>query len=172
MKSVEIYTDGACSYNPGPGGWCAILLYKKGENCHEKCVSGGEAVTTNNRMELTAVIEGLKQLKTRCKVALYSDSAYVVNAFNENWIGKWKINGWKKSVNSKEDIKNRDLWEALYKEVSAHEVEFVKVKGHSDVDYNNRCDEVARSEILKFAPLDPKINEGRGFEVDSETDPD
>ena len=106
MKSVEIYTDGACSCNPGPGGWCAILLYRG----HEKCVSGGEALTTNNRMELIAVIEGLKQLKTRCHVDLYSDSAYEVRAFTENWIGKWKRNGWKKSPNSEQDVKNRDLW--------------------------------------------------------------
>ncbi len=146
MKKVEIYTDGACSYNPGPGGWCAILIYKG----HEKVVSGGEASTTNNRMELTAVIEGLKQLNTRCKVELFSDSAYVVRAFNENWITKWKNNGWKKSVNSTQDIKNRDLWEELFRQVSAHEVEFVKVKGHSDVEYNNRCDEVARNEISAF----------------------
>ena len=101
-------------------------------------------------MELTAVIEGLKQLSTRCKVELFSDSAYVVRAFNENWITKWKNNGWKKSVNSTQDIKNRDLWEELFRQVSAHEVEFVKVKGHSDNEYNNRCDEVARNEISAF----------------------
>ena len=141
MKSVEIYTDGACSCNPGPGGWCAILLYRG----HEKCVSGGEALTTNNRMELIAVIEGLKQLKTRCHVDLYS---------TENWIGKWKRNGWKKSPNSEQDVKNRDLWEELYRQVSLHEVVFVKVKGHSDVEYNNRCDEIARAEISKFSVSD------------------
>lgn len=150
MKSVEIYTDGACSCNPGPGGWCAILLYRG----HEKCVSGGEALTTNNRMELIAVIEGLKQLKTRCHVDLYSDSAYVVRAFTENWIGKWKRNGWKKSPNSEQDVKNRDLWEELCRQVSLHEVTFVKVKGHSDVEYNNRCDEIARAEISKFSVSD------------------
>lgn len=143
MKQVEIYTDGACSGNPGPGGWAAILIYKG----TEKLLSGGENETTNNRMEITAVIEGLKALKEACFVTLYSDSAYVVNAFDQQWIYNWYKNGWKKKPNAAEDIKNRDLWEELFGETKKHSVKFVKVKGHSDNEYNNRCDTMARREI-------------------------
>ncbi len=141
MKKVIIYTDGACSGNPGPGGWGTILMYED----NKKEISGGKKDTTNNVMEVTAVIEGLKLLKYPCEVEIYSDSAYVVNAFNQNWITNWKKNGWKNS--KKEDVKNRELWEKLESLMSEHKVTFIKVKGHSDNEYNNRCDELARNAI-------------------------
>ncbi len=144
MKKVEIYTDGACSVNPGVGGYCAILLYKD----KEKVVSGAKKDTTNNVMELTAVIVGLKALKERCEVNLYSDSAYVVNAINEGWIYNWQLNGWKTS--SKEPVKNAELWTELLALLKMHKVTFIKVKGHSDNELNNRCDKIARAEISKF----------------------
>lgn len=141
MEEVTIYTDGACSGNPGPGGWGALLMYKD----TKKEISGGKEDTTNNVMELTAVIEGLKLLKFPCKVKLYSDSAYVVNGFNQKWIYGWIKNGWKNS--SKEPVKNKELWQELYNLTKIHEVEFIKVKGHADNEYNNRCDELARNAI-------------------------
>lgn len=141
MEEVIIYTDGACSGNPGPGGWGSILMYKE----NKKEISGGKSNTTNNVMELTAVIEGLKLLKFPCKVKLYSDSAYVVNAFNQKWIYGWLKNGWKNS--NKEPVKNKELWQQLYELTKIHEVEFIKVKGHADNKYNNRCDELARNAI-------------------------
>ena len=144
MEEVIIYTDGACSGNPGPGGWGSILMYKG----NSKEISGGKENTTNNIMELTAVIEGLKLLKFPCKVKLYSDSAYVVNAFNEKWIYGWLKNGWRNS--SKEPVKNKELWQELYNLTKIHEVEFIKVKGHSDNEYNNRCDELARNAIQEL----------------------
>ena len=141
MEEVIIYTDGACSGNPGPGGWGSILMYKG----NKKEISGGKEDTTNNVMELTAVIEGLKLLKFPCKVKLYSDSAYVVNAFVQKWIYGWLKNGW---VNSnKEPVKNKELWQELYDLTKVHDVEFIKFKGHSDNKYNNRCDELARNAI-------------------------
>ncbi len=143
MEEVTIYTDGACSGNPGPGGWGAILMYKD----KKKEISGGNPETTNNIMELTAVIEGLKMLKFPCKVSLYSDSAYVVNAFEQKWIYGWMKNGWKTS--GKAPVKNKELWQQLYSLTKEHEVTFIKVKGHSDNEYNNRCDELARNEISK-----------------------
>ena len=141
MKKVIIYTDGACSGNPGPGGWGAILM------CDDvkKEISGGKKDTTNNIMEITAVIEGLKLLKYPCEVEVYSDSAYVVNAFNQNWIMGWKKNGWKNS--SKEEVKNKELWQELDELTHVHDVTFIKVKGHADNEYNNRCDELARMAI-------------------------
>lgn len=144
MEEVIIYTDGACSGNPGPGGWGSILMYKD----NKKEISGGKENTTNNIMELTAVIEGLKLLKFPCKVKLYSDSAYVVNAFNQKWIYGWLKNGWKNA--SKEPVKNKELWQELYDLTKIHEVEFIKVKGHSDNEYNNRCDELARNAIQEL----------------------
>ena len=144
MEEVVIYTDGACSGNPGPGGWGSILMYKG----NKKEISGGKKDTTNNIMELTAVIEALKLLKFKCKVSLYSDSAYVVNAFNQKWIYGWMKNGWKNA--SKEPVKNKELWEELYELTKTHEVTFIKVKGHSDNEYNNRCDEMAREEVTKL----------------------
>lgn len=141
MDKVIIYTDGACSGNPGPGGWGSILMM--GENRKE--ISGGKKDTTNNVMELTAVIEALKLLKRPCKVDLYSDSAYVVNAFLQNWILGWIKNGWKNS--SKEEVKNKELWQELFSLTKIHDVTFHKVKGHGDNEYNNRCDELARNAI-------------------------
>jgi len=143
MEKVVIYTDGACSGNPGPGGWGAILMYKG----VKKEISGGSKQTTNNIMELTAVIEGLKMLKFPCEVDLYSDSAYVVNAFEQKWIFGWLKKNWKTA--SGYPVKNKELWEELYGLTKIHTVNFIKVKGHSDNEYNNRCDELARSEIEK-----------------------
>lgn len=145
MKEVEIYTDGACSGNPGDGGWGAILIYKG----TEKILSGYEKNTTNNRMELRAAIEGLKALKEPCRVKLYSDSAYLINSFNEGWIDNWKRNGWTRS-DKKEELKNQDLWKELERLTNVHSVDFIKVKGHSDNEYNNRCDKLATGEILKM----------------------
>ena len=141
MEKVVIYTDGACSGNPGPGGWGTILMYKD----VKKEISGGVKQTTNNIMEITAVIEGLKMLKYKCEVEIYSDSAYVVNAFNNHWIEGWIKKNWINS--SKEPVKNKELWQELYNLVKQHEVKFIKVKGHSDNEYNNRCDELARTAI-------------------------
>lgn len=141
MEEVIIYTDGACSGNPGPGGWGAILII----NENKKEISGGNKNTTNNVMELTAVIEALKLLKRPCNVNLYSDSAYVVNAFLQNWILGWIKNGWKNS--NKEDVKNKELWQELISLTKVHNVTFHKVKGHADNKYNNRCDELARNAI-------------------------
>lgn len=143
MEEVIIYTDGACSGNPGAGGWGSILMYKD----TKKEISGGKENTTNNVMELTAVIEGIKLLKFPCKVKLYSDSAYVVNAFNQKWIYGWLKNGWKNA--SKEPVKNKELWQKLYNLTKIHDVEFIKVKGHADNEFNNRCDELARNAIKK-----------------------
>lgn len=144
MEKVVIYTDGACSGNPGPGGWGSILMYKE----NKKEVSGGKKDTTNNIMELTAVIEGLKLLKFPCEVELYSDSAYVVNAFEKGWIYNWVKNHWKTA--GKDPVKNQELWKELYDLTKTHKVKFNKVKGHSDNEYNNRCDELARNAIEKM----------------------
>lgn len=145
ISEVTIYTDGACSGNPGPGGWAAILM----AGGAKKELSGGERDTTNNRMELMAVIEGLKALKRPCKVDVYSDSAYVVNAFEQNWIGKWMRNGWKNSA--KAEVANSDLWKELIDLTSKHSVTFHKVKGHADNEFNNRCDELAVAEWKRLS---------------------
>lgn len=144
MDEITIYTDGACSGNPGPGGWGAILIM--GENRKE--ISGGAKDTTNNIMELTAVIEALKILKRPCKVNLYSDSAYVVNAFLQKWIYGWIKKGWVTA--NKEPVKNKELWMELYDLTKVHDVTFNKVKGHADNEFNNRCDELAVAESQKF----------------------
>ena len=144
MDKVILYTDGACSGNPGPGGWGAILMFKE----VKKEISGGVKNTTNNIMEITAVIEGLKSLNRPCEVEVYSDSAYVVNAFDKGWIYGWIKNNWKTS--NKEPVKNKELWEELYGLTKVHTVKFIKVKGHSDNEYNNRCDYLAREEITKL----------------------
>ena len=144
MKTVDIYTDGACSGNPGVGGYCAILLY----NGAEKVVSGSSKQTTNNQMEILAVIMGLKALKEPCIVNLYSDSAYVVEAFNQGWINNWQKNNWKTA--DKKDVKNKELWVDLFSEYSKHKVNFIKVKGHSDNEFNNKCDKIAVSEYKKL----------------------
>ncbi|MFD1425930.1 ribonuclease HI [Kroppenstedtia sanguinis] len=143
MKEVTIYTDGACSGNPGPGGWGAVLIH--GEQCKE--ITGGSRQTTNNRMELTAALEALKNLKQPCQVKICADSAYLVNCFKQKWYINWERRGWVNSRN--EPVENKDLWQELLREVRKHEVEFVKVKGHSDVELNNRCDELARKAIPK-----------------------
>ena len=136
MKEVCLYTDGACRGNPGVGGWGAILVYGK----YEKEMSGGEAETTNNRMELTAAIEGLSALKEPCRVALFSDSKYLVDAFLEGWVYNWKKNGWRRG---KEGVKNPDLWEKLLFLTAKHDVIFHWVKGHDGHSYNERCDKLA-----------------------------
>ena len=145
MKTVTLYTDGACSGNPGPGGWGAILLY--GE--HEKQLSGGEAETTNNRMELTAVIRGLEALRERCVVELYSDSRYVIDALEKGWAWGWRKKGWIKS--DKKPALNTDLWEILLPLTETHELHYHWVKGHAENEYNNRCDALAVKEREKFA---------------------
>ena len=143
MKEIILYTDGACSGNPGIGGWGAILFYKD----IKKELSGGEEQTTNNRMELMAVIKGLEAIKENCKVDIYSDSAYVVNAFLQDWVSNWKNNGWRTAKGS---VQNQDLWQKLLSLLEKHEVQWHKVKGHADNEYNNRCDALARGEITKI----------------------
>lgn len=144
MKTVDLFTDGACSGNPGKGGYCAILIY----NGIERIISGSEEQTTNNRMELLAVIYGLKALKEPCVVNVYSDSQYVVDAFNKKWIFDWLKNSWKTS--SKKEVKNVDLWQLLIELTKTHKVIFNKVKGHSDNIINNRCDQIAVEEYKKL----------------------
>lgn len=141
MKTVEIYTDGACSGNPGPGGWAALLIHDD----HQREISGFEPHTTNQRMELRAAVEGLKALKYPCRVKLYSDSAYLINAFRQEWIDAWLANGWLNS--QKKPVENRDLWEEIIRLTRIHQVEWIKVSGHRDNQYNNRCDLLARNAI-------------------------
>ena len=143
MKIVDIYTDGACSGNPGAGGYCSILIYKG----IEKIVSGYEPNTTNNRMELLAIIKGLQCLKEKCKVNLYSDSQYAIDAFNKGWIEAWQNNNWRTA--DKKEVKNIDLWQELLLLSNKHEITYIKVKGHTDNEYNNRCDKIAVSEYKK-----------------------
>jgi len=139
MKRVQIYTDGACSGNPGPGGWGAILIY--GEV--EKEISGGEVSTTNNRMELISVIKALETLKEPCEVELYTDSQYVANAINCGWLESWRRMGWKRKGG---DVKNPDLWIKLIPLLGTHDVKFIWVRGHAENEYNERCDELAVTE--------------------------
>lgn len=144
MKKITIYTDGACSFNPGPGGWGCVLLY----NNIEKSFSGFEKETTNNRMEMQAVIEALSRLKEPCEIDLYSDSAYIVNAFQNNWIDSWQKKNWKTSDNK--EVKNIDLWLKILELSSKHKINWFKVKGHADNVYNNKCDTLARGEVDKY----------------------
>lgn len=144
MKTVEIFTDGACSGNPGPGGYGAILRYKG----TEKEICGGERETTNNRMELTAVIEALKLLKEPCEVQLYSDSQYVCNAFNLGWVEKWRTKNWMRTKN--EPVKNPDLWKELYSLCQKHKVTYNWVKGHDGHPENERCDRLAVGYYQRF----------------------
>ena len=137
MKKIQIYTDGACSGNPGKGGWGAVLVY----NGKEKEISGGEDMTTNNRRELTAVVEALSALKEACEVTLTTDSKYVCDAINKGWVYSWKSKGWKKA--DKKPALNVDLWEKLLALLEVHKVEFVWVKGHNGHPYNERCDRLA-----------------------------
>ena len=143
-KHVDIFTDGACSGNPGPGGWGAILRYGQ----HEKELSGGEADTTNNRMELTAVISALSCLKESCSVTLCTDSKYVAEAITKGWAESWRANGWKKA--DKKPALNSDLWDELLGLLDKHEVEIVWVKGHAGHPENERCDKLATSQIDIF----------------------
>jgi len=139
MKNVAIYTDGACSGNPGPGGWGAILIYKN----TNKELSGGEISTTNNRMELISVISALEALREPCEVDLYTDSKYVANAINLGWLESWRKRGWKRKGG---EVKNLDLWLKLVPLLETHSVRLNWIKGHADNEYNNRCDELAVSE--------------------------
>jgi ribonuclease HI len=143
MKRVAVYTDGACSGNPGPGGWGAVLLY--GEKKRE--LSGGAAATTNNRMELTAVISAISALTEPCEVTLYTDSKYVSDAVNKGWLKSWQRMNWKKKDG---EVKNPDLWQALLPLLAEHRVTFVWVKGHAENEYNNRCDTLAVAETGKY----------------------
>ena len=140
-KKIIIYTDGACSGNPGKGGWGALLMF--GSTVRE--ISGYSPATTNNRMELSAAIEAIEALKEPCEVHLYSDSSYLVNAINEGWLKRWTANNWKTAA--KKSVENIDLWQKILALIRVHDVTFHKVKGHSDNPYNNRCDELARQAI-------------------------
>lgn len=144
LKKVDIFTDGACSGNPGPGGWGAILRYCN----HELELSGGEKSTTNNRMELTAVIEALKRLKEKCSVTIYTDSKYVADAFLQGWIWNWAKNGWKKS--DKKPVLNPELWQTLLTEIRKHDYKIVWVKGHAGHPENERCDKLATAKSAEF----------------------
>ena len=144
MKTVTLYTDGACSGNPGPGGWGAILEYMG----HEKELSGGEENTTNNRMELTAVIEGLSKLKEPCIVELYSDSKYVIDGLQKGWAAGWKRKGWKKSDGS--PALNPELWDRLLTAIAPHTITYNWVKGHAGHPFNERCDVLATTEADKY----------------------
>jgi len=146
MKRVELYTDGACSGNPGPGGWGAILKYKS----HERELSGGDPHTTNNRMELLAAIMGLEMLTEPCAVTLTSDSRYLIDAMTKGWAQKWRNNNWVKP--DKEPAKNPDLWERLLSLCATHQVAFVWVRGHADNQYNNRCDALAVEASRRILP--------------------
>lgn len=154
-KQVNIYTDGACSGNPGPGGWGCILEFGP----HRKEMSGYMAGTTNNRMELFAAISALGALKEPCDVKLYSDSAYLVNAFNEHWIGGWKKRGWKNAAG--QAVENQDLWFILLAQTKKHHVTFYKVKGHADHPENIRCDELATGAIKEYRRINAMDEESK-----------
>ncbi len=140
LTEVELWADGACSGNPGPGGWAALL--RRGQ--HERVLAGGTELTTNNKMELTGVLKGLEALKRPCRVRVHVDSSYVKNAFTSGWVGRWQRNGW--LTTEKQPVKNRDLWQALLAQVARHEIEWVKVAGHSGVKLNERVDQLACAE--------------------------
>lgn len=143
MKQVTIYTDGACSGNPGAGGWAAILVY----NGREKAISGGERSTTNNRMELMAVISALEALKEPCEVELWTDSQYIARAVNEHWLENWKKRGWRRKEG---ELKNPELWQSLDKLLNVHSVHFNWLRGHDGHEYNERCDALAVAERDKY----------------------
>ncbi len=155
LKAVDIFTDGACSGNPGPGGWAAILRYGQ----HELEISGSMPQTTNNRMEVFALISALGKLKTRCQVTVHSDSAYLVNAFNQHWLDNWQKRGWKNSEGK--PVENQDLWRLLLLTINkkGHIVIFNKVKGHSDHPENNRCDAMARDAIQQYLARNPDLGD-------------
>lgn len=143
MDTVEIYTDGACSGNPGPGGWAAILRHGQSE----KEIAGHAAATTNNRMELTAVIEALKRLKRPCQVVICSDSTYLIDSFAKGWLANWKRNGWKRGPHKRDPVPNADLWQELDQLVSKHKVKWQKVRGHAGHELNERVDRLAVQQI-------------------------
>lgn len=143
-KTVIIYTDGACSGNPGPGGWAALLQWNK----QEKELSGGEHQTTNNRMEMRAIIEALKAINQPCNVKIHSDSALIINTFQKGWIDSWIKRGWKKS--NKKPVENQDLWKEMLRAIKPHNVEWIKVKGHADNERNNRVDRLAVEASKKY----------------------
>lgn len=144
LKKVELYTDGACSGNPGVGGWASILIY----NGKEKILSGAEEETTNNKMEILSVIKGLEALKEPCDVTVYSDSQYTVSPFIDGYINSWILSGWR--LADKKPVKNVEYWKRLIELTNVHKVNFIKVKGHADNENNNRCDKIARGEIKNF----------------------
>lgn len=145
MKRVEIYTDGACSGNPGPGGWASVLIYKD----KRLELSGYEERTTNNRMELLAAIKALRALKEPCEAMVYSDSAYLIHAFQKKWLENWQKKNWLTS--QKKPVENQDLWKELLELSQVHQIHWIKVKGHADNPGNNRCDELARGEIRQHS---------------------
>lgn len=147
LKRIDLYTDGACSGNPGVGGWACILIYKG----VEKILSGGDRETTNNKMELLSIIKGLEALKEKCDVTVYSDSNYAVSPFIEGYLDNWILSGWR--LADKKPVKNLELWKRLVELTNVHKVTFVKVKGHSDNENNNRCDKLARAEIKKITAV-------------------
>lgn len=148
MKKIEIYTDGACSGNPGPGGWGALLRYHADGKVYEKELSGGAAQTTNNRMELTGLLEALRCLKESCEIELYSDSQYLINGLEKGWAKGWRARGWKKA--DKSPALNPDLWEALLTETGKHTLHYHWVKGHAGHPENERCDRMAVAESKKY----------------------
>lgn len=151
MKNLTIYTDGSCLGNPGPGGWAAIIIY----NNHKKEISGGYQNTTNNRMELMAIIKALGILKESCKIELYTDSQYVCNAINNNWVDNWMKNNWKKRDGK--SVLNCDLWISLFEKIKRHNINFNWIRGHNGTPENERCDYLARMEALKDnLPIDIK----------------
>ena len=161
LKHVDIFTDGACSGNPGPGGWAAILRY----GAHEMEISGSMPQTTNNRMEVFALISALGKLKMRCDITVYSDSAYLVNAFNDHWIENWQRRGWKTSEGK--PVENQEMWRLLLLTIErkGHRVSFVKVKGHADHPENNRCDAMAREAIRQYLARNPDLGDMQQINV-------
>ncbi|MBE5782835.1 MAG: ribonuclease HI [Clostridiales bacterium] len=161
LKAVDIFTDGACSGNPGPGGWAAILRYGQ----HEMEISGSMPQTTNNRMEVFAVISALGKLKTRCHVTVHSDSAYLINAFNQHWIENWQKRGWKNSEGK--PVENQDLWRLLLLTINkkGHVMVFNKVKGHADHPENIRCDALAREAIKQYLARNPDLGDPENINI-------
>ena len=149
IKKVNLYSDGACLSNPGPGGWCAILTYDNGNKISEKILSGGEARTTNNKMELLAVIAGLEALRETCEVTVYTDSKYVADGISKGWAVKWRANNWIKS--DKKPALNPDLWERLLNITGRHSVKFIWIKGHNGHEYNERCDKIASEAAREYS---------------------
>lgn len=161
LKLVDAYTDGACSGNPGPGGWASILKFGQ----HEKEISGNMHLTTNNRMELFAVISALGALKQSCRVRVHSDSTYVVHAFEKKWIDAWQKRGWKTADNK--PVENQDLWKLLLLTMRKHDVSFHKVPAHQEHVENNRCDALAKAEVQKVIKIFADLEPGRGTATES-----